>query len=254
MSGLEASMVRPLHVRVKLFAVAADRAGTREATIVLEGGPDGAVTVGAVRSELAVRFPGLADLLDVCALAVNAAYAEEGDPVPDGSEVAVIPPVSGGSDGSDGQAATKEARRTSVGRARVSRIALDPTRLAAEVEHPGAGAVVVFLGTVRDSADGHVTEALTYEAYEALATREMERILSEIAAGRPGIRITAEHRVGDLQVGETAVVVAASAPHREEAFAACRAAIDRIKTEVPIWKQEVGPEGRRWTEGTPVVR
>lgn len=244
MSGIEESMTHPVHVRVKLFAVAAERAGARTGEIVLAGGDDGTVTLGAVRAQLPVRFPGLLDLMEVCALAVDAEYAEDDHPVADGSEVAVIPPVSGG----EGTAMPAGAVRT----ARISDRPLDPVRLAEAVQHPGAGAVVVFLGTVRDHADGHVTESLHYEAYEKLANREMARILDEIAGTDPGLRLAGEHRVGNLAVGETAVVVAASAAHRSEAFDACRAAIDRIKREVPIWKQEVGPDGSRWTEGTPI--
>lgn len=242
-NGMEASMARPVRIRVKLFAVAAERAGAREGELVFEGGDDGTVTVGVIRAQLPVRFPGLASLMDVCALAVNAQYAEDGEAVSDGAEVAVIPPVSGGD----------EAEVQAEAFAQIVPGVLDPARLTAAVGHAGAGAIVIFLGTVRDHADGHVTEALTYEAYEDLANREMARIVTEIAARSPGVRLAAQHRTGNLAVGETAVVVAASAPHRGEAFEACREAIDRIKREVPIWKQEVGPDGRRWTEGTPVA-
>jgi molybdopterin synthase catalytic subunit len=101
--------------------------------------------------------------------------------------------------------------------------------LLAEVRHPGAGAVALFLGTVRDTNDA-----------------EMERIVREIEQSIPGARCALAHRIGALEVGETAVVCAVSAPHRPEAFAACRRLIDEVKARVPIWKREHGPDGPYW--------
>ncbi len=123
-------------------------------------------------------------------------------------------------------------------------LALD--RVISAVSHAGAGAVVPFVGTVRDTNAGHAVTLLEYEAYPSLAVAEMRRILDEITSELPGVRVAVHHRTGKLRVGETAVICAASAPHREEAFVACRLVIDRVKARVPIWKREYGPEGPYW--------
>lgn len=114
------------------------------------------------------------------------------------------------------------------------------------VSHPGAGGVDVFLGLVRDTNEGRAVTKLEYEAYASMAVKEMERIAADIARDIPGVRLAAQHRVGSLAVGELAVVCAASAPHRGEAFAACRRLIDDIKARVPVWKREWGPDGPYW--------
>lgn len=114
------------------------------------------------------------------------------------------------------------------------------------VSHPGAGGIAVFAGAVRDENDGRSVTLLEYEAYASMAEKEMAAIGGEIAAGLAGVRVAALHRVGSLQVGDLAVVCAASAPHRNEAFVACRQLIDRIKERVPIWKREHGPDGPYW--------
>lgn len=114
------------------------------------------------------------------------------------------------------------------------------------VAHAGAGAVDVFVGCVRDENAGRAVTRLEYEAYATMAVHEMERIAAEIVAREPAVRLAALHRVGSLAVGEMAVVCAASAPHRDAAFHACRVLIDEIKARVPIWKREHGPSGPYW--------
>ncbi|MBX3261255.1 MAG: molybdenum cofactor biosynthesis protein MoaE [Labilithrix sp.] len=116
----------------------------------------------------------------------------------------------------------------------------------ARVRRPGAGGLAVFVGVVRDESAGRAVTRLEYSAYASMARREMERVAVEIEAELPGVRVAAMHRTGSLEVGEAAVVCAASAPHRGEAFEACRALIDRIKSRVPIWKREIGPDGAAW--------
>lgn len=129
-------------------------------------------------------------------------------------------------------------------RIRTEPLSLD--ELLGLVSHPGAGGVATFLGVVREENEGRRVTLLEYEAYGSMAEAELDRILAEIAAEIPGVRVAATHRVGALQVGDAAVVCAASAPHRGEAFRACREAIDRIKARLPIWKREHGPEGPYW--------
>ncbi len=116
----------------------------------------------------------------------------------------------------------------------------------ASVSHPGAGGVCAFLGVVRDQSEGRAVVKLEYEAYRSMAIAEMKRIASDIAAEIPGVRLAVVHRTGALGVGDVAVVCAASAPHRAEAYRACRALIDRVKATVPIWKREHGPDGAVW--------
>jgi molybdopterin synthase catalytic subunit len=124
--------------------------------------------------------------------------------------------------------------------------ALSIDDVVARVRHDGAGAICVFLGTVRNHSEGRVVVKLEYEAYGPMAVVEMKRIAGELAAEIPGVRLAVAHRTGALSIGDVAVICAASAPHRDEAYRACRALIDRIKERVPIWKREYGPSGAHW--------
>ena len=130
------------------------------------------------------------------------------------------------------------------GRIRTEALSLDEA--IAEVSHPGAGGIATFLGVVRDLNEGRAVTLLEYEAYGSMAEAEIARVHAEIVAEIPGVRVSAMHRVGPLRVGDAAVVCAASAPHRAEAFHACRLLIDRIKARLPIWKREHGPDGPYW--------
>ena len=114
------------------------------------------------------------------------------------------------------------------------------------VTHPGAGGIAVFLGTVRDVNEGRAVTQLEYEAYASMALGEMDRIRAEIETELPAVRVAALHRIGSLAVGEVSVICVASAPHRDDAFRACRLMIDRLKERVPIWKREHGPDGPYW--------
>ena len=131
---------------------------------------------------------------------------------------------------------------------RVTRDPLDPARLLAEARRDGDGGLTLFVGVVRDNADGRAVTEMEYEAYEPMAEKEMERIEADLAVRFPDVRLVMRHRIGRLLVGEVAVVVAASAPHREEAFACCRAGIEEIKARVPVWKREWGPDGSVWVD------
>ncbi|MEO8430210.1 MAG: molybdenum cofactor biosynthesis protein MoaE [Acidobacteriota bacterium] len=124
----------------------------------------------------------------------------------------------------------------------LTREPIDLAPLLAAVR-PSDGGVCVFLGVVRDNSGGRGTVSIEYEAYGEMAESEMERIAGGLAREWPDARVAIRHRVGVLRVGEASVAVVASAPHRGDAFAACRAAIDRIKTSVPIWKKELHPDG-----------
>lgn len=129
---------------------------------------------------------------------------------------------------------------------RVLETPLSVAEATAAVSGPHVGGIDVFLGAVRDHNDGRAVTRLEYHAYVSMAEKEMQRIAEEIAREIPGVTLAALHRIGSLAVGDLAVVCAAGAVHRGEAFQACRALIDRIKHRVPIWKREHGPDGPYW--------
>jgi molybdopterin synthase catalytic subunit len=210
-----------MEVTVRLFAMLRERAGAREVTLEL---PDGARVGDAIAA-----LGDVADGVPVV-MAVNREYAPEDAVLDPGDELALIPPVSGGA--------------MAVAHARVTEEPLSLDALAQRVRDPRAGAVVTFQGVTRE------VERLDYEAYVEMAEERIARIVTE-AIDRHGLcAAAAEHRVGAVALSEASVAVAASAPHRGEAFAGARELIDRIKAEAPIWKREVeGGEGR-WVEGT----
>jgi molybdopterin synthase catalytic subunit len=123
---------------------------------------------------------------------------------------------------------------------------LSVDEVTAAVQRGGAGGTALFIGTVRDENDGRAVSLLEYEAYPSMARSEMAAIGAELAQEIPGVRLAAVHRIGKLGIGDIAIVCAASAPHRGEAFRACRALIDRIKERVTVWKREHGPDGPYW--------
>lgn len=231
MSAAHASLVamEPMTVSVRLFAVLRERAGTDSITLELPGD----ATVGDAVAALAAtsELGGLLDRLPV-AMAVNRDYAAADTALEQGDELALIPPVSGGS-------ADVHARVTA------ERLSLE--RLAEMVVRPGAGAVVSFQGITRE------VERLDYEAYEEMATERIASILAECVERHGLESAAAEHRVGSVPLGEPSVVVCVSAGHRGEAFAGAREAIDRIKAEAPIWKREVEGGESQWVQGTSPV-
>jgi molybdopterin converting factor subunit 1 len=210
-----------VEVTVRLFAMLRERAGAPEVTLNL---PDGARVRDALDS-----LEGLAEGVPLV-MAVNREYADAERVLDPGDELALIPPVSGGE-----VAATW---------ARVSAEPLSLDSLARRVRDPRAGAVVTFSGVTRE------VERLEYEAYAEMAEERMAAIVAE-AVERHGLCAAAvEHRVGEVPLTEPSVIVAASAPHRGEAFAGAREIIDRVKSEAPIWKKEIEAGGGRWVEGT----
>ena len=213
-------------VLVRYFAGARDLAGCAEESLTLDGA---SVTEAELRAVLAARHPRLSAHLSRMRLAVDGDFTDGDAAIEEGAEVDVLPPVAGGS---------------AVALAAVRDTPLSLDEVFAAVGHPSAGGVCLFVGVVRDHAEGQAVARLDYEAHPTLADREMRRVLEGVVAELPEVRLAAVHRVGELSVGDLAVVVAASAPHRAEAFAACRAAIDRIKETVPVWKKEWDPEGR----------
>lgn len=225
-------------VTVRLFAAAAEAAGTRQIA-----GDWAGRSVAEVLAELSATHPGLARLTPSLAVAVNRDYVGPDYILADGDEVALIPPVSGGE-----ESAPPQGSPAATGSPLFEIVAepISPEAVAAKVADPTIGAVVTFIGTVREWTRGRQTIYLEYEAYPEMAVAQMERIAREIQEKWPGTRVAITHRVGRLQIGEASVVIAVGAPHRAEAFAACRHAIERLKQIVPIWKKEVWADGEEW--------
>lgn len=126
---------------------------------------------------------------------------------------------------------------------------IDARELEAAVAHPGAGAICTFTGIVRDNSRGQQVTHLDYEAYAEMAVPQMRKIGDEIKRRWPEARVAMAHRTGHLEIGEVSVVVCVSAPHRDEAFEACKWGIDTLKESVPIWKKEHAADGTFWIEG-----
>ena len=231
-----------MQITVLFFATLRDLVGQRELTIQLNVA---AATITQLRQELIRRYPALEDNLRVALSAINEDFAFDHDSINDGDEVAFFPPVSGGS----GQALD----RPEVFLLPESQIIHD--EIIAAISTPRTGAVCLFTGMVRGqtSRDGHLpeTESLEYEAYRPMALAKMKQVAREIREQWPSVEgIALLQRIGKLQVGENTVLIACSAPHRDDGcFEAARYGIDRLKEIVPVWKKEIGTSGEAWIEG-----
>jgi molybdopterin synthase catalytic subunit len=203
-------------ITVRLFAGLRERAGWSRREL------DGVGTVADVWAEL-----GLGDEPPGLLYAVNKEYAPPGRALADGDEVALIPPVSGGS-------------------FLLSEEPLSLDAVVAEVRSEEAGAIATFVGTTRLHSRGRIVDRLEYEAYPGMA----EKVMSEIADGLRErydlTEIAIHHRTGVVAIGEPSVVIAVSAPHRQDALSACRDAIDALKQQVPLWKKEIYEGGEEW--------
>jgi molybdopterin synthase catalytic subunit/molybdopterin converting factor small subunit len=227
-----------VRVEVRAFGGIAERAGLTVLPVEL---PDGA-SVADLRAALAAAHPAIAPLLPRCAVAVDLEVADADVVLDGGEEVAVLPPVAGGSD-AEGAGDVAPVTRTGLVHGPID----VATELAA-LGDPRVGAVVSFLGLVRDHAeDLEGVVRLEYTAYEAMAARELEVIAAELRAEHPELRgLVLVHALGPLPVGAHTILIAAAAAHREEAFAACRDGLERVKDRVPVFKREVTADGSRW--------
>jgi len=204
--------------------------------------PDGS-TVADLVERLTVAHPGLEALWPRLAVAVDGEVAGDRTvTLHDGAEVALLPPVSGGSCGAG-------ARRLRDGAVDANTVC----SVRAGVEDAGKGAVVVFVGNVRNSFGGRPVERITYSAYPAMAERRLERIVNELEAAEPGTRVEIVHGLGTLEVGDASVVIATASAHRRQAYETNRLALERLKAEVPIWKREHYADGESaWREEEPL--
>jgi molybdopterin synthase catalytic subunit len=228
-----------MHIHVRLFASYREAIGARELELEV---PDDA-SADVVMQRLTAAYPAFAPLASRALLARNREYIPRDARLAPGDEVALIPPVSGGTDAPAGLAAP------TLKPCHITVEPLDAARLAAAVQTAADGAVLTFVGVVRHTNNARQVSYLEYEAYPEMAEVKLEEIAADVRARWGVERIVLWHRVGRLEIGEASVVIAVAAPHRAEAFAACRHAIERLKAEVPIWKKEVGPDGAEWLEG-----
>ncbi len=225
-----------MHLEVKLYATLRDRAKARQVGVDLEEN----ATVATLFDCLAQEHPALVPALATCVVAINQEFAFPATPIHPGDEVALFPPVSGGS-GSPPPPTV----------ARITSEALDLNRIVQSLTLPTTGAVVTFTGAVRGEEPDKQVSHLFYEAYTPMAESKLRQVADEMRARFPAIEgIALIQRVGELPAGEPTVLVAVSSPHRDQGcFEAARYGIDRLKEIVPVWKKEIGPNGEQWIEG-----
>jgi molybdopterin synthase catalytic subunit len=215
-----------VNVTVRFFAMFREQLGTGATTIDVPAGTTAREGFDAALAEA----PSLRGLAGSVMLMVNEDYVSPDHELHDGDELAIIPPVSGG----DHTPFT------------VTEDVLDPRAVEALVAGPGEGAIVTFIGTVRDHARGQRVTLLEYEAYVSAAEKMLARVGDEAREQWPEVKVAISHRTGALVPGEASVVIACASPHRDEAYAASAFAISRIKEIVPIWKKEHYEDGSTW--------
>lgn len=242
-----------MQVRILFFGILKDLAGRASDSLSL---PDGA-TLADVLSHYQERIPRWKEFVSSMALSVNQQYAAPDTRLKAGDEIALLPPVSGGSPGAgetpppqpSGPFDLAQGRRG--GRAFIVRDAIATEKIVTSIKHPEDGAVAVFEGMVRNHSRGRRTLHLDYEAYEEMALKQMEELAAQ-ALGKFGVRnVALVHRLGRLQIGETSVLIVVASAHRAAAFDACRWLIDTLKRTVPIWKKEHFEDGAVWADGAP---
>jgi MoaE-MoaD fusion protein len=220
-----------MRVRVLFFGILKDLAGKSSDLLELR---DGAL-VRDLLEHYALRTPRLRESLASLAVAVNQEYSGAGTPLKSDDEIALLPPVSGGS----GKSAS------------LVREPIDTKGVLESIKRGEDGAAVVFEGVVRNQTRGRKTLYLDYEAYEAMALRQMEGLAEQALKQFQVREVALVHRLGRLEIGETSVLIVVAAAHRAAAFDACRWLIDTLKRTVPIWKKEYFEDGAVWADGEP---
>lgn len=237
-AALDCPLAYPMYMRVRvlLFGVLKDiyRRGSEE--LELNSGATVADVIEVYRREA----PEQKTLFPVLALSVNQQYVQLAHPLTEGDEVALLPPVSGGSG-----AQPDSSFRCEIVRERIS------TDRIAHLKHGEDGAIVVFEGIVRNNTRRRQTIYLDYEAYEPMALAQMNALAEKVLSNYQVREIVIVHRLGRIEIGETSVLIAVASAHRGAAFDACRFAIDTLKRTVPIWKKEYFVDGAVWADGEP---
>jgi MoaE-MoaD fusion protein len=232
-------------VRILFFGVLKDLAGQEGESLNL---PENA-TLHDVLSHYEARIPRLKKMASSIAMSVNQEYAGPQTKLSQGDEIALLPPVSGGSgkpEPAKGREPKGRPRHAAIMRERIE------TRAVLEgIKRADDGAAVVFEGVVRDNTRGRRTLYLDYEAYEDMAVKQMEELAEQALSRFPIRDVAILHRLGRLEIGETSVLIVVASAHRAAAFDACRWLIDSLKRTVPIWKKEHFEDGVVWADGEP---
>jgi molybdopterin converting factor subunit 1 len=248
-----------MRVQVKFFAIFREMIGVKtEAKEIVEG-----TTIEQLWKEYTSRSPRAANAR--AAYAVNQKLVQADHVLHDGDEVGFLPPVSGGQGKSKKVKAKSQRIKSKTKKVKnirgdshhsrmkkdalITRKTLDLNALYSRVAFPGAGAIILFSGVVRNNSHGKSVKHLEYEAYPAMAEQSMRDIIAEIHERWADARVAIAHRIGKIKIGESSLVIAVSAPHRPEAYAASRYAIERIKAILPVWKNEFATDGAEWVEG-----
>jgi molybdopterin synthase catalytic subunit len=231
-----------MRVRILFFGVLRDLVGRPSEEADFPNGAD----LRAVFDTVAARCPPLREMARSIVMARNREFADLSTRIEDGDEVAFLPPVSGGTPAPplDPLEIAENGHYFAL-----THHPIDTRSIVARLLTGAEGAVVTFEGTVRNQTNGRPVVCLDYECYQPMAIEMMARIGREIAAARPVTRVAMVHRLGRLLIGETSVVVIATAPHRRAAFEAALEGINRLKKTVPIWKKEHFVDGEVWVEG-----
>jgi len=229
-----------MQVRVLFFGTLKDVLGRASDSLTL---PDNAV-LGDLVHHYEDRNPRMRHLSVSIAMAVNQEYASPEFPLNDGDEVALLPPVSGGS---EPEALPGSGRSYAF----LVREKIDPQGVLEGLKRPEDGAAAVFEGVVRNQTRGRRTLYLDYEAYEDMALKRLESLIEQARKNFKIRDAAVVHRLGRLQVGETSVLIVVASAHRAAAFDACRWLIDTLKKTIPIWKKEYFEDGAVWADGEP---
>jgi molybdopterin synthase catalytic subunit len=228
-----------VHIKVLFFGLLKEICGGPEARINL---PEGS-TAGAVFEHYATEFPKLRPMASSIVIARNHEFASPREPLAEGDEVALLPPVSGG--------APDSGPHAPIVRVSLARERIDAHTAVTSLERPEDGALVIFDGMVRNNTRGRRTLYLIYEAYEQMALAQMRELARRSLADFAIRDVAIVHRLGRIEVGESSVLIAVASAHRAAAFDACRWLIDTLKKTVPIWKKEHFEDGAVWADGEP---
>lgn len=244
-----------MQVQVKFFAIFREAVGMKtDAPSIAEN-----TTVETLWKQYASRSPKLQNFRT--AYAVNQKLVTADYVLKDGDEVGFLPPVSGGARTLEHENTRKgikprkkkiraASRHSRINKnAVVTRKPLNTDALIKRVAFPGAGAIITFIGVVRDNSHGKTVRYLEYEAYPEMAEQILRDLIAEVNSRWSDVRVAIAHRIGKIKIGQASLVIAVAAPHRPEAYQASRYTLERIKAVLPVWKKEFATDGESWVEG-----